>query len=340
MVSSARPSPTASGTGDVPGPWPHTWLEGRVLRLDGDRFSVAFHADWAHFIDPRLRETLAAWGLAAPGEVPRWRRWKAAGGRVLSVSFDHAWALPAWARAGRGAGAPMTVVHLDRHTDCGAPLLLADAAGALQDCLTGAPVRADAPATLEGAVESGAIGIGGFIAPAVAAGLVGRLVHVFPSRTPLAERRARTLAVGAGEPHPRRPDLRWMTVALEEAPGGAGAPGGVPYLAAHAAELPRDLAGPLALDVDLDYAANRFRGEPDWEDAPGPELTEAELAADLRAVLDALDPGRIACVTVATSPRFCPAERWRPLLETVSGVLEERLGASLAGLCPWESGPA
>ena len=323
---------------DIPGPWPHSFVEGRVLHLEGDRFRVAFHSDWAPFFDPRMQETLAAWGLTSPEAVPRWRRWRQAGGRVLGVSMDHSWALPAWARAWRAAGTPLTVVHLDRHTDCGAPLLLVDGRGAMQDCLTGAPGHPDEPASLEGAVESGAIGIGGFVAPAVAAGLVRQLVHVFPSRTPLPERRARELAVGPGAPHPRRPDLRWLSVALEPDP----APGllrSIPYLATHAAALPRDLPGPLALDLDLDYASNRLRGEPDWEDTPGPELTEAELAADLRLVLDALAPDRIACVTVATSPRFCPSERWRALLETVSAVLAERLGVSLAGLCPWEPPP-
>jgi hypothetical protein len=251
--------------------------------------------------------------------------------------MDHSWALPAWARAWRAAGESLTVVHLDRHTDCGAPLLLVDAGGALLDCLTGAPVRVEAPASLEAAVESGAIGIGGFIAPAAAAGAVGAVVHVFPPRTPLAERRARTLAVGAGAPHPRRPDLRWLDIGLEVEPAsGPGALRRIPYLAAHPAEVPRDLAGPLVLDVDLDYASNRLRGEPDWEDTPGPELTDTRFAADLRTVLDAVDPARIACVTVGTSPRFCPSERWRPLLETVSAVLAERLGVSLAGLCPWE----
>jgi hypothetical protein len=225
------------------------------------------------------------------------------------------------------------VVHLDRHTDCGAPLLLVDGRGALQDCLTGAPVRPEDQGGLEAAVASGAVGIGGFVAPAVAMGLVRELVHVFPSRTPLPERRPRELAVGPGVPHPRRPDLRWLAASL----GGGPAPASqrVPYTAGHVDSLPARLAGPLALDLDLDYASNRHRGEPDWEDAPGPELSDAELAADLHRVLEALDPAQIACVTVAASPRYCPSERWRPLLEATSAVLARRLGDSLAGLCPW-----
>jgi len=325
-----RPAP------DPPGPWPHTHLEGRVLRLDGDRFSVSLHADWQHFVDPRLPETLAGWGLTTPEAVPGWRRWTEAGGRVLSVSLEHSWALPAWARAWRAVGEPLTVVHLDRHTDCGAPLLLLDGWGEMQDCLTGAPVRADAPDSLEAAVASGSVGIGGFVAPAVAGGLLRELVHVFPSRTPLPERRRHALAVGAGASHPRRPDLRWMSVSL----GGHPAPAAhrIPYLASHVAALPRGRAGPLVLDVDLDYASNRLRGEPDCEDAPGPELTEEEFAADLRLVLEALDPARIACVSVGTSPRYCPSERWRPLLAALSAVLAERIDASLDGLFPWGPG--
>jgi hypothetical protein len=315
----------------IPGPWPHTALEGRVLRLDRDAFSVAFHADWGHFIDPRLRETLEPWGIAAPEQVPRWRRWKAEGGRVLAVSLDHAWAVTAWARA--GAGAPLTVVHLDRHADCGAPLLLVDGAGALQDCLTGAAVRAAAPASLDAAVESGAIGVGGFIAPAVASGLAGRVIHVLPSRTPLPERRARTLAIAAGAPHPRRAELRWLAASLDD--GAGPALRRVPYLAAHAGTLPDGLEGPVALDVDLDYASNRYRGDPDWHGTPGPEMTADAFAADLRAALDRLDPGRIVCVTVAASPGYCPAEAWRPLLEALSSTLAGRIGASLDGILPW-----
>ena len=127
---------------EIPGPWPHEALHGRVLRLDADAFSVDFHSDWAHFIDPRLQQTLAPWGIVLPEDVPRWRRYKVEGGRVLGVSLDHSWAIAAWARA--GAGEPLTVVHLDRHADCGAPLLLLDGAGEMQDCLTGAPARASA----------------------------------------------------------------------------------------------------------------------------------------------------------------------------------------------------
>lgn len=321
----------------IPGPWPHVHVENRVLHLDGDRFSVAFDDDWGHFNDPRIRETLRGWKLDRADLVPRWRRFRQAGPRVLSVSMDHSWALPAWARARHDGGPPLTVVHLDRHSDCGAPLLLTDGSGALLDCLTGAPVRPHDPPGLEAAVESGAIGIGGFLAPAIAAGLVREVVHVFPARTPLPEPRGHALAVGAGDPHPRRPDLRWLAVGRDGDPAGpARVAARIPVLAAHAAELPRGLVGPLVLDLDLDYASNRLRGEPDWEDTPGPELTEAELAADLRRVLDALAADRIACVSVATSPRFCPSERWRPFLETVSGVLAERLGVSLDGLCPWQ----
>lgn len=318
---------------EIPGPWPHSAVEGRVLRVEGDAFSVAFPVGWDHLVDPRLRETLAPWGLRAAGDVARWRRWRVEGGRVLSVSLEHGWALAAWSRAAARAGAPLTVVHLDRHSDCGAPLLLVDAAGGLQDCLTGAPVRADDPGSLEAAVESGAIGIGGFIAPAVASGLVRRVIHVLPSRTPLPVPRARSLAVAAGDPHPRRPELRWLGVSLDAA--AAPALRAVPYLVAHGDGLPPDLEVPLALDVDLDFASNRYRGDPDWHGAPGPELSPEAFAAEVAAVLARLDVQRIACVTVAASPGFCPVEAWRPLHEALSEVLYARLGASLDGLHPW-----
>jgi hypothetical protein len=316
---------------EIPGPWPHTALEGRALRLEGDAFSVAFHSDWAHFIDPRLQETLAPWGIIAPEEVPRWRRWKGEGGRVLAVSFDHAWALAAWARA--GAGGPLTVVHLDRHPDCGAPLLLLDGVGTMQDCLTGAPVRSESPASLEGAIESGAIGVGGFVAPAVALGLATRVLHVLPSRTPLPDHRPRSLTIAPGASHPRRPDLRWLAATLDD--GAGPALRRVPFLAAHVDTIPDGIEGPVVLDIDLDYGSNRYRGDPDWHGTPGPELSSEEFAADVDAALERLDPAQITCVTVATSPGYCPAESWRPLLEALSGVLVERLGASLDGLLPW-----
>lgn len=315
----------------IPGPWPHPAVEGRVLRYDGDRFSVEHPATWEHLIDPRLPETTAPWGLRTPEAVARWRRSRGEGGRVLGASLNHAWALAAWARS--GAARPLTVVHLDRHDDCGAPLLLLDAAGEMVDCLTGAPVRGDAPASLEGAVDSGAVGVGGFIAPAVAAGLVGRVVHVLPSRTPLPERRARSLAVGPGAPHPRRPDLRWLAVGLDD--GAGPALRRAPYLAAHVDTIPDDLGGPIVLDVDLDYASNRYRGDPDWHGTPGPELPVEAFVADLGATLHRLDPARIVGVTVAASPGYCPAEAWRPLLEALSEVLARRLGVSLEGLLPW-----
>ncbi|MFO0584699.1 MAG: hypothetical protein U0229_20700 [Anaeromyxobacter sp.] len=317
----------------APGPWPHNALEGRTLRLEGDRFEVGLPEDWAHFIDPRLPEVLPAWGLGEPGRLPLFRRWKVEAGRVLSLSLDHAFAAAAWARC-RAAG-PLTVVHLDRHTDCGAPLLLVDCEGGLVDCLTGAPVRAEEPESLEGAAASGAVGIGGFIAPAVALGLASRVVHVYPSRTPLPGPGERTLGVGAGEAHPRRPDLRWLAASLE---GAAGAPlRSVPYLAAHPATVPAGLPGPLVLDVDLDFASNRYRGDPDWEGTPGPELAPAAFAVEVGAVLDRLDPARIVGVTVALSPGFCPVEAWRPLAAALSGVLRSRLGASLDGLGPWDA---
>ncbi|MFT3914534.1 MAG: hypothetical protein QM704_10580 [Anaeromyxobacteraceae bacterium] len=322
------PSPVPA----APGPWPHTALEGRTLRLDGDRFEVGLPGDWAHFIDPRLPEVLPGWGLEEPGQLPGFRRSRLEAGRVLALSLDHAWAAAAWARC--RAGGPLTVVHLDRHTDCGAPLLLVSGEGGLVDCLSGAPVGAGAPESLEGAAASGAVGIGGFIAPAVALGLVGRVVHVYPARTPLPAPRERTLSVGAGDAHPRRPDLRWLAASLE---GAAGTPRwSVPYVAAHASTVPAGLPGPVVLDVDLDFASNRYRGDPDWEGTPGPELAPEAFAAEVGEVLDRLEPARVVGVTVALSPGFCPVEAWRPLAEALSGVLRVRLGVSLEGLGPWE----
>lgn len=146
---------------------------------DGDDWAVRLltppRADY--YIDPRLREGLAWWerfsGPVPIRDIPYARRRR----NSVQVSLSDAWTISSWSRllaSGVGRQAPVIMLHADDHEDLMSPRLVVRN-GTLIDLISGKPVRADRPATIDAAVQSGAIGMGSFMVPMLT---VWRDIHI------------------------------------------------------------------------------------------------------------------------------------------------------------------
>lgn len=263
-------------------------------------------------VDPRLDEGLSWWGDGVRRETMALARRRE--GRVLRTLYD-SWTLQSWsewlARQG-SAPSPLTILHVDDHLDLGSPRLFSEA-GEWTDAISGRGVSLTDPASVQAAIESGAIGMGSFLTP---------FVHMLPHcdvrhlcQPPKARAAAdydlvlTTTPDTLIAPGQARPAVNLVSRA------GAPGPGRLritPDLDDWLADLQ---PGPVLLHIDMDYFNNRYDGDSDWEDHQEP------LDPDSDAVCDTIDRmthalvarglvGRLEDVVVAFSPGFFPAELW------------------------------
>lgn len=279
----------------------------------------------ASFVDPRLGEGLAWWGDGVTAATVSLAVRLDAG---FQLALDDCWTLFAWSC--RDEPEEVDVLHLDSHADLGSPRLGREGGG-WRDLLTGDPVALAAPESVASAIASGAIGIGSFFAPFLAAAPATRIVHLAPAgrspRPPGAYRWSvedlRDDGVFAEALRPR--------VRID----GAEEDGEANLLVHHdlAAVLPRLGARPLYLHLDMDYFNNRYDHRPDWpargHHDPAPVAVLAAIDDVFAGLATHAAGARVVDVTVALSPGFFPAELWPPAIERVrAGV--ERLGLAEA----------
>jgi hypothetical protein len=285
---------------------------------------------WAdYYIDPRLHDGLAWWSkFAVPiliEDIPFAVRRRPG----AQVSLSDAWTIASWsrlltARDDAAQPAPLVVLHVDDHDDLMSPRLVSRY-GTLVDLVTGKPVDLYRPSTVTAALNSGAIGMGSFIVPALAA---GRQIHIRhlrrPTRRPGKPGRYQLIqvnepdtllapgewrpAVRIAEPSRTRThnDTTVSTYVLTETTRG--------WLD----DLPEDAL--ILLHVDCDYFSNRYDGDSDWQthlNIHDPPQAEVERSVD--ELCETLQPiiSRVHDVTIALSPGFFPAEYWQQTVETL-----------------------
>lgn len=284
----------------------------------------------ARHVDPRLDAGLRWWNTT-PEYMHAVRRRE---GRVQFSLYD-TWTLHSWSvwlerertRTGRDVRG-VTILHLDDHSDCMSPRLFR-AGSSFVDAITGAPISLYSPATIEAAIESGAIGMGSFLTP---------FLHL------VDEVQVRHLCqTGAGgdyelikanqsddllNPNALRPSVDWL---LRSGNGTANCR----YLrtsdwAAWIADLP---PWPILLHVDMDFFNNRYNGDSAWEEAVerfDPPL--AQITAQLERLgqiigQPAVSP-LLADIAVAFVPGFFPAEFWEPSYEVMRQIFGQIDGFS------------
>lgn len=290
---------------------------------DGWLLNLYWPDDRDRHVDPSLADHLASWGCGLGGMAHAVRRH----GRVTTALYD-TWTLVSWSRwaaaSGIDSAAPLTILHVDDHRDLMSPrLFLQD--GAWLDPIRGAPVRVEDPASVQDALESGAIGMGSFLTP---------FLHAFP----LAEVRhlcqppkahgTRDFRIELGIKADDLLDPEMMRPSVNLLPAEGSGPSHYRLTTSHDAWLDQIGSGPVLLHIDMDYFNNRFDGDGDWGDHaerldPDPD----EVTAEIRRMADALRAGellpRIADAVVAYSPGFFPSELWDEAERTLRDSLGE-----------------
>lgn len=314
------------------------YIEDRVpdATRDGDMWAVRLltppRADY--YIDPRLREGLAWWSKFAGPVLIRDIPYALRRRPGVQVSLSDAWTIASWSRLLASSAIrqkPLVVLHADDHNDLMSPLLVVRNS-TLVDLVSGKPVQADRPATIEAAVRSGAISMGSFMVPMLAAGYEVHIRHLrYPtSQEPVPGRHQLLLAYepdtlfAAGEPRPIAQIVESGTL-LKHDQAIAGSYTMTEKLGEWLDGIPADAL--LLLHVDCDYFNNRYDGDSDWRGHTrihDPSETKVqrrveELCDAVRSLAHSPDD-----VTIALSPGFFPGEYWQRTVETLLRAVTAR----------------
>ncbi|MGN7741525.1 hypothetical protein ACTJKT_16200 [Pseudomonas sp. 22526] len=286
-----------------------------VATDDGAQWTL--NLQWSNdpyrYVDPRLEEGLAWWGghLSCQDMAGARRR----RGRLL-LSLNDTWTLESWSEWLSKQSKPqdITVLHVDDHKDLGAPRIFMHSDGWI-DPIQNRVVDLSQPETVTSAIHSGAFGMGSFLTP---------FLHCYPNtdvrhlcqgpkctRTIDSLVKLEVVADSLLDPSASRP-----AVSLEPDEGGAGR-GRYRFtndLEAWLEGVEHSNAA-ILLHIDMDYFCNRYDGDSDHIEHPGP------LNSPLHSVLAQIDDltqalhrhdlvDCLADIVIAFSPGFFPAEFW------------------------------
>ena len=265
------------------------------------------------YVDPRLDEGLAWWGGDIQYQdmaLARKRR-----GRLL-LALNDTWTLESWsewlARTPLHQG--ITVLHVDDHKDLGAPRIFNRPGGWL-DPIVKQPVDLHEPHSVTSAIMSGALGMGSFLTP---------FLHRYPNtdvrhlcqgpkcvRTIDSQITLEEMVDTLLDPSAYRPAI---SLTSDEKGAGRGRYRFTHDLDAWLEGLSEENAA-ILLHVDMDYFCNRYDGDSDHIEHPGP-LNDSlpQVLKRIDALTSALHRHglveRLADIVIAFSPGFFPAEFW------------------------------
>lgn len=284
----------------------------------GDQWALklVWSDDPHRYVDPRLDEGLAWWGSnLRPQDMALARKRR---GRLL-LSLNDTWTLESWSEwLARTPQHPhITVLHVDDHKDLGVPRIFQHANGWF-DPIKGQAVSLHHPSTVTSAIKSGAFGMGSFLTP---------FLHYAPStdvrhlcQGPKCTRTVDSIIKLEYFPDTLlNPDECRLGVSL--VPDGNGVGRGHyrftndidAWLEGFNSIAERDTA--ILLHIDMDYFCNRYDGDSDSVENPGPlncslpeilsRIDELTIALRDHHVLE-----RLVDIVIAFSPGFFPAEFW------------------------------
>jgi hypothetical protein len=216
-------------------------------------------------------------------------------------------------------------LHVDDHRDLGTPRLIEDGPG-WWDPIGGAPVRLDTPDSVEGALDSGALGMGSILTP---------FLHRFPRaevrhlcQPPKATVTDDYRIVATTEPDTLlEPGRRRPAITLASSPGETG-PGRYRLTPDVDDWLAGANTGAVLLHIDMDYFNNRFDGDSEWPTRSSPfDPSLDQVLGKIDEMIGALRRtgvgARIEDVVIAYSPGFFPGELWGPAEARLRPALEQ-----------------
>lgn len=283
------------------------------------------------YVDPNLSVGLDWWGDLQISEIHSAYKRR----RGFLLSLHDCWSLLSWTewmqkkiRQNGIAPTKVTVLHVDDHTDLMNPLLL-DSGIHLEDMITSHFVRLDQSESVTSAIQSGAIGVGSFIAPFLHKFNDVTFLHLIqPNAKHVSDVSKNLHATHTADsllrPNGQRPSLKLS----DEAPmvGSDRCLGRyikgrslVELLAHHG-------SGPILLHIDMDCFNNRFDGDSDWRQHKARhDPSTSEVLTAVESFFDCLASSAVASdvedVAIGLSPGFFPAELWKPSISLVEQCL-------------------
>ncbi|MEX5601232.1 MULTISPECIES: hypothetical protein [Pseudomonas] len=282
--------------------------------IDGQwALALSWSDDPYRYVDPRLDEGLAWWGADVQYQdmaKARKRRGK------LLLALNDTWTLQSWSEwlARTPHHEDIVVLHVDDHKDLDAPRFFNRPDGWF-DPIGCRPVDLHVPHSVTDAIMSGALGMGSFLTP---------FLHRHPdtevrqlcqgpkcTRTIDSQIILESVADTLLDPSALRPAV--SLIADDQGTGNGR------YRFTHDLDLWLEglskTCAPILLHVDMDYFCNRYDGDSDHIDHPGP-LNDAlpQILSSIDALTKALHrhglAERLVDIVIAFSPGFFPAEFW------------------------------
>lgn len=285
--------------------------------------------DAFRYVDPRLDEGLAWWGRDLRYQDMAGARKRR--GRVL-LSLNDTWTLESWSQwlTGRSDDVDIVVLHVDDHKDLGAPRIFQRLENWI-DPIEGRVVELCDPQTVTAAILSGALGMGSFLTPFLHYVPTADVRHLCQgpkcSETVDATVQRELIPDSLLDPDALRPSITLV-------PDGLGVGRGRYRFTSNLNDWLEGIDGSsdstigILLHIDMDYFCNRYDGDSDAIEYPGP------LNPSLAEILDQIDTfthalrcrgllERLDDIVIAFSPGFFPAEFWAHSCERLLAGLGE-----------------
>lgn len=280
---------------------------------DGWSLTLSWPGDSERHVDPALDVGLEWWGGSVRRESMAGARRR--DGKLMRCLYD-SWTLASWThwldRHGPNALESVVILHVDDHRDLGSPRLVNDGAS-WRDLISGQDCDLRDLSSITAAIESGAIGMGSFMTPFLAAAPRAEVRHLCqPPKARLTQDfkiHCSTTPDSLLEPGAPRPDVELIPVA----PGiGSGRYRITPSINDWLSGVE---GRPVLLHVDMDYFCNRYDGDSDWASRsdrldPPPEAIDRRIDDIVEALSTSGVADRVEDAVVAFSPGFFPAELW------------------------------
>lgn len=275
--------------------------------------SLSWSDDPYRYVDPRLDEGLAWW--AADIQYQDMAKARKRRGRVL-LALNDTWTLQSWSEwlARTPQHEDIVVLHVDDHKDLDAPRFFNRPDGWF-DPIGCRPVDLHVPHSVTDAIMSGALGMGSFLTPFLHRHPGTEVRHLCQgpkcTRTIDSQIILESVADTLLDPSALRPAV---SLIADDQGAGHGR-----YRFTHDLDLWLEglskTRAPILLHVDMDYFCNRYDGDSDHIDHPGPlNDTLPQILSRIDVLTKALHlhglAERLVDIVIAFSPGFFPAEFW------------------------------
>ena len=272
-----------------------------------------------HDIDPYLDDGLEVLGIDRTQQaLATFHRQRSHFDLCLEDSWSGKWMSKALASLNRST--PLTILHLDDHTDM-MSTMLEHRGASLFDPINQRVFDPYAPQDWDAMITSGAVGIGSFLTPFF---YLDRPVKILHLKDEIGDLNTQIMAPSKLT-HPLLSGRAFLDISHAQ-PDPTDSASFKSYVSGQSIEdlvAQIDDQALLMVHIDLDYFINDFNGNPfDGDYLPGDDL-QARAAQKIARLFTALRGSKITVAKwiIGTSPGFCSGFHWAFLLRTLEAEI-------------------